>query len=535
MRSERDNVLTSLLRDVGSPQPNVRDLVAAFWRRRWYIAAFAIAGGVAGAGIARLTPPRYEAATTIRVAERAGLQTAIRTFQVILESNGLSEDVVRQFKLDQAPMSLTAATFIRNHLTIEPVRDTDLLRAHVALPEPQLTADVANALATRALEMWNGMNARANLGATSQEVDARQKELEAAVAAHEEAQERLLMFKSQAQLDVLRRNAADMLDARRRLNALTVTLQAEKGRLASIQNELSKQPKTMTVPRQVSASEALLLLTQRQAVTTGSNGSLANNLTRSEIVNPVYGGLQGQAATLRSTVAALEHQVRELESQMKPRAIREDVRRLADLRLSLEAERGRLASIEHELASQPKTVSVPRQVGTSEAFLLSLSDGPKGITETDAMLKELTHAEVVNQVYAQLEIQAATLRTNVAALEAEQEGLAAQLKTDSPSEHFTTVYERESEIARLEREVGAAANLVSATSTRYDQARESANGYRPQPEIVDRASVPDISLSRSTMAMTVAGVMVGLLFTIAFVLGAALMAPVIRSFRAELT
>jgi uncharacterized protein involved in exopolysaccharide biosynthesis len=180
-------------------------------------------------------------------------------------------------------------------------------------------------------------------------------------------------------------------------------------------------------------------------------------------------------------------------------------------------------------------VTIPRQV--SEALLLSLAGGQRENAASDAIARELlTRTEVMNPVYAQLEIQAATLRTNVAALDAEQRELADQLRlAESPSRRLTTVYERESQIARLERELVAAERVVASLSASYQQAHDSANAFVAQPEIIDPASVPDVSTSRGMIALTVAGLLAGFLAATTFVLGRALMARVIRPLAPELT
>jgi hypothetical protein len=451
------------------------------------------------------------------VTERAGLQTAFRTFEVLLKSNELAENLVRQFRLDQPPTSLTAASFMRDHLLIEQVRDTTMLRAHVFLPDAKLTADVTNGLAVHALELYDRLSARANAGPSPDDVKLAKVRLDEAVEARNVAEQRLLNFRSEVQIDILRRDAGELLEARRRLENLRISLVAERGRLAAAESELANQPKTIVMPRQMTTSDALLVLSASSAAANGKS-SLVSDLTRNEVQNPVYSQLEAQAATQRATVSALERQEQELAERVKTARSRDGERMLADLRLSLEAERGRLVSTEAELAKQPRTISIPRQLGASEALLLSLAEGDKGRVE--AIARELTHTEVVNPVYGQLEAQMATLRSSVAAMEAEQQELSNLMKLAGlPSRQFADVYRRETEVARLQRELDEAVRVASAASAKYDQLSAAVAGGLPRPELIDRASLPDESLSRGMLAGGVAGLLAGLLAALVFVLG----------------
>jgi uncharacterized protein involved in exopolysaccharide biosynthesis len=498
------------------------------------VAAVALIGAVIGAALGRLAPPRYEATTTFSVAERAGLQTGLRTLEVLLTSNELAEDVVRQFSLDQPPTSLTVASFLRDHVFLEQIRDTSLLRVHVYLPDAKLATDVANGLAAHALELYDRLSARATAGPSPEEVKLVRAQLDEAIAVRDAAEQSLFDFRSEAQIDVLRRDANEQLDARRRLNDVRIALLAERGRLAAAEQELAKQPKTVLMPRQMSTSEALLLLSASPTAENGK-GSFVTDLSRNEVVNPVYSQLEAQAATHRATVSALERQEQELATRVKGAASRGGGRELANLRLSLErelaslrlsleAERGRLASTETQLAKQPRTISIPRRLGTSEALLLSLAGADKGAQGAET-IRELTHAEVVNPVYGQLEAQTALLRTSVAAMSAQQQELENQLKlSSSPSLQFADVYRRETQISRLQRALDEASRVVSAASAKYEQVSTATTASLPRPELIDRASQPDQSLSRGMLAGSVAGLLAGFLASLVFVLGRDVMA-----------
>jgi capsular polysaccharide biosynthesis protein len=136
---------------------DLRDLVTTIVKRIWIVVLCAV---IVGASVLAYTvnfvTPQYEAGVTIYVNNNSGrgegayisssdLAVALRlvaTYVNIIESNSVLEKVI-----EEAGLTLTAAQ-VRGMISAKPVDETEMFKVTVTTPHPQLSADLANAIAT---------------------------------------------------------------------------------------------------------------------------------------------------------------------------------------------------------------------------------------------------------------------------------------------------------------------------------------------------------------------------------------------------
>jgi hypothetical protein len=179
-----------------------------------------------------------------------------------------------------------------------------VLRLRVQLEDPQQALEAARGLASKAV----ALNTRIAL----QDGLARRGELKAHLdaAGHrlQLAEEELLTFQRQNQLELLQRDTEALLDERQALLRLIVDIEGEKARLATAEEELRKHQPMLPVARAVAAEEAL-----RRSMAKDDDETPPAPLDLSHpYANPVYQTLEFQIATSRAHLASLEAQRREL-------------------------------------------------------------------------------------------------------------------------------------------------------------------------------------------------------------------------------
>ncbi len=134
-----------------SPE-GIREALYLFWSWSWLIilAGF-LAGGIAFIFSSRTTPI-YQTSTRLLVSDPPAMrsidytgivnsQTMTRTYAEMLMERPVLQGVIDQLMLSTTPDQLKEA------ITVELVRDTQLLVVSVEGPNPTLTADIANAIA----------------------------------------------------------------------------------------------------------------------------------------------------------------------------------------------------------------------------------------------------------------------------------------------------------------------------------------------------------------------------------------------------
>ncbi len=134
---------------------NLREVCKVLLKRLWIIALCAIlVGGSVLMYTVNFVVPMYQASVTMYVNNNSGnsnnnitsgdLAVALRlvyTYVNIIQSDKVLERVI-----DETGLMLTAGQ-IRGMLSAEPVEETEMFRVTITSPNPQMSADIANAIA----------------------------------------------------------------------------------------------------------------------------------------------------------------------------------------------------------------------------------------------------------------------------------------------------------------------------------------------------------------------------------------------------
>jgi uncharacterized protein involved in exopolysaccharide biosynthesis len=214
------------------------------------VLAAALVGGVLGFVVASMNPPLYDSIATL-VVTRLPTDTRaapVPAFRALLETNALTRAAINEFHLDMTPSYFRSVT-----LVLEEVRNTNLIRVHARLPNPETAAKLADFVARRGIALSEGItdqqttDFRAQLKGMLGEATTRMKD----------AEQQLLKFRGSAQIDATRKDADAALNQRGQLLALTVDIEAEKARNARAKKEIQGQQPYLQAPRRVDAEAAL--------------------------------------------------------------------------------------------------------------------------------------------------------------------------------------------------------------------------------------------------------------------------------------
>ena len=171
----------------------IRQYLALLHRWLWLIVLGTVLAGASAFIASRLSTPIYEAATTLLISE--GQQPSGPDYSAILLSERLAKTYAEMLQgqpvLNAVEIHLGVSLEEAN-VTVEPVRDTQLIRLKVQHPDPALAAAIANALPEAFIQQNEQPQAarfQSSLESLSgemqriqSEIDAAQLELEAARA-----------------------------------------------------------------------------------------------------------------------------------------------------------------------------------------------------------------------------------------------------------------------------------------------------------------------------------------------------------------
>ncbi len=181
------------------------------WRRMALVVAVASAVALA---VSLLLPKTYEATVTLviqpAIIQRAGSEARfsafvnrtyleyLRSYEHVLQSDGLLDRLIRQTKLDQPPYGYTVANFRGSALNVTLLENTKILKVRVRLSNPQKAHEVALSLARLAVQSNAAMNSAEAQRAAQQF----EKEQERLLARLGETQEALEKFQRTSRVDV---------------------------------------------------------------------------------------------------------------------------------------------------------------------------------------------------------------------------------------------------------------------------------------------------------------------------------------------
>lgn len=460
--------------------------LSRYWRalgQRWrLIAAGALIGTILGIALALRQPIVYEAVTTLLV-DRANSPTALSTSRALLQNYSLAEQTVNETGLNRAPTGLTPQTFVNTALQIEEVRGTNLLRVKVILPDPKRAADASRLLSTKAVALnrqivSDGSTAlRAQLKVLLDESAERLKV----------AEQQLIAYQDEAQLDLLKTDTEALLDQRAALPDLQVQIEKERATLRAAEQELQKHSPLVSAPRAVGAEEALRRAVVPPAAPTSGTGGRATarsgSSSTSEPPAPLF--LTPTNPTSPSSPSASSSATTPLSTSPSSMSPSFSSSLPASASTDNEENSGRRANRRATNAAEAPDAGAPP---------LDLSN------------------PFINPVYQTLAFQIATSRTRLAALERQRQELIVVRKLSAGRlREFSDLYRKQTEVSRLKDAYDLARRAYADVALRYEQSRAQSIGDTVQLQIVDPAIPPDRPLPRKRAQSAGLGFAAGLL------------------------
>jgi len=189
---------------------------------------------------------------------------------------------------------------------------------------------------------------------------------------------------------------------------------------------------------------------------------------------------------------------------------------LLALLVDIQAEKARLSQAEALLKGKEKIETLKRSIDTDPA---AMEVARRGAGDSGSVLPLQLRNEFVNPVYENLDQVIATSQTRLAGLEKQKSELVDVRRLDADQQgKLTLLYERETELARLQTEYDLSKAVYVDVATRHEQARLQVAGRSAQLQVMDSALPPDRPISPRVLRNTAAGLVLGFMLTVMGVL-----------------
>ena len=188
---------------------------------------------------------------------------------------------------------------------------------------------------------------------------------------------------------------------------------------------------------------------------------------------------------------------------------------LLRLRVSLETERARLATAEHELSLHDRIVDVRRYLVDDPILLQSFQQSR---SDESPLGMELQY-EFLNPVYQTLEQQITQSRTTIGALEMTQQQYVGELDLEGDNlAQLSELYAAEVRLGELQLEHEMAERVYTNLKVRHEQTGLDVASRSAGLQVIDEAIPPQSSSSPPTMFNVLMGLMAGFFGSAGFVL-----------------
>jgi uncharacterized protein involved in exopolysaccharide biosynthesis len=303
-------VRTAEARGDATPVLDLRPVLWALRSSKWWVACGAIVGLGLGGIVWNIRGVTYEAVATLAVIQpRAQTQPSADTtsnYRALLENYSVATSVIKDQRLGDGPRPIDPGKFLREVLSVEEIRGTNLVRIHVRLNSPTKAAAVAEDVATRAVDLSRRVNE--DEGATLR--DRLKSQQDEALANFKVAEQRLITFKRVNHLDELEAEVKSLVQQREKLLGVDVDLSAQRGRAEATEREKAARPAVTTYSRTFEDSPALTEAARTQ--TGGDSRALLGLGLRTEVPNPIHEDLDRELAMARAKIAELERHRRQI-------------------------------------------------------------------------------------------------------------------------------------------------------------------------------------------------------------------------------
>ncbi len=351
----------------GTATVDLRPVLTAVYGARLWIVAGIVAGLVAGVVAWRATGAEYEAVATLAVNQPkagAGLPAvSMASYRALLENYSAANQVIKDVGLNRSGRPIDPERFLSRVLSIEELRDTNLIRVHVRLPDPEVARRAAQEVTDHAVALSRSLNDAEGMGRRTR-LESQRKE---AADRLEAARQKVVEFKSTSQVELLRAEITGLLKERKDLASVEADLAGETAMATAAAREQASRPSTLTFQRSIDRDAALTEVARPHAA--DDPKALLGVGMKSEEINPTYAKLDEQAALARARAARFAERRNEIASATasarnsgKLAALYRDEATLA----ALEADHALARRVYESVAQQSEEAQVVVSSGTAQ-------------------------------------------------------------------------------------------------------------------------------------------------------------------------
>ncbi|MCF6095687.1 Wzz/FepE/Etk N-terminal domain-containing protein [Thermovorax subterraneus] len=310
---------------------SLRELIEILIRGKWLIAIITmITVAVSGILSFFVISPTYEAAAILMASPLSPKsqpqgsdyetllnylsqfpQMTLETYRAQVTNPHILNSVIKELNLDTTKYSVNS---LKEAVSVEAVKDTNLIRITVKDKDPQMAANIANTLSSKFVEFVSE-TLKAQMGKTAEYLESQMKEEQKNL---DQITEEMKNFMAKPQsVDELsadiQAKLALLTEFKTELAKLEVHEKAVRSSLETIEKRLSKEPRLLELKKSIIDDPAMMGIASGKV----TNSDITGLSLKTQEINQTYDMLSQKAAELEAELAGIISQKAAIENSIK--------------------------------------------------------------------------------------------------------------------------------------------------------------------------------------------------------------------------
>ena len=336
--------------------------------------------------ILMISKPKYQVELEPKIQTQFTPEMSLATYESLIKDREIEEEVIKKLNLDQPPYELTPDN-LQGMITIESLKNTNLIKMNLQAGEPKLAKDIANVWAALFVEK----NKNLNLQESKEAQGFIEEQLIISNQNLSKIEEEIREFNETNHIVAMDKEITEKLNKimgnESRLADIKISTESEKAKIEEIRNQMISQEKLIS-------------------------SSNIDRLIEGIKFNEAKAFIESQLNLSRKKLQAKEDELKIFNQESKISLIEKEIasktnqivnfnNRLIHLKILLEQEKTRIRTAEAQLNEQEKTFILTKSFYDDASLNQLISE----ISEEEALvLKNLKFkSEELNSLYLDLE------------------------------------------------------------------------------------------------------------------------------------
>lgn len=336
--------------------------------------------------ILMISKPKYQVELEPKIQTQFTPEVSLETYESLIKDREIEEEVIKRLNLDQPPYELTPDN-LQGMITIESLKNTNLIKMNLQAGEPKLAKDIAN--------VWAALFVEKNKDLNLQESKEAQKFIEEQLKISNQnlstIEEEIREFNETNKIDAMDKEITVKLDKimanESRLADVKISAESEKAKIEEIRSQMILQGKLISSSNIDRLTEGMKFIEAKDFIEGQLELAKQNLKTKEEEL---------KTFNQESKISLLEKEITSKTNQ-----IVNFNNRLINLKILIEQEKAKIRTAKAQLNEQEKTFILTKSIYDDASLSQLISE----ISEEEALiLKNLKlKSEELNSLYISLE------------------------------------------------------------------------------------------------------------------------------------